>query len=293
MNETDHRVRMPDMRKPIDPPVPPGKHVVDVLIEERARWLRYTGPLWLLIKAFLFPVLKYREAIQLADRIGPMAGKDILDLMSRDLELDVRVEGLEHVPASGRVIIAPNHPTGIVDGIAVYDALCRVRRDISFFANRDALRIAPRLRECLIPVEWVPEKRSVAKTKDLLYRAQESFAANEAVVLFPSGRIARLTSSELKEQAWLPAVVTFARKYKAPIVPLGLSARNSWLYYFFDRFSSELRDMTLFYELLNKKRQTFSLRFGPAIPVSELEGEHHAVTERIRNHVVEDLVPRL
>jgi putative hemolysin len=277
---------MPTPPHPIDPPVPPGKHVVDVLIEERARWLAHSGPLWFLIRKFLFPVLKYRQAIALADRIGPMPGEAIMEMMSRDLELEVRVDGLEHVPASGRVIIAPNHPTGIVDGIAVWDALRRVRPDISFFANRDALRVAPGLRDCLIPVEWVPEKRTVAKTKDMLQRAQASFEADEAVVLFPSGRIAKQSPSGLIEQQWLPAIVTFARKYNAPVVPLGLKARNSWLYYFFDRFSPELRDMTLFYEMLNKRKEAFALRFGPVIPVSALAGTPAEATEALRQQAI-------
>ncbi|MFP3942367.1 MAG: 1-acyl-sn-glycerol-3-phosphate acyltransferase [Alphaproteobacteria bacterium] len=292
MNDTGHRSPAPATARPIDPPVPPGKHIVDVLIEERARWLAHTGPLWFLIRTILFPLLKYREAIELADRIGPMGGEDIMEMVSQDLQLDVRVEGLEHVPASGGVIIAPNHPTGIVDGIAVWDALRRVRNDISFFANRDAIRVSPGLRDCLIPVEWVPEKRTVAKTRDMIKRAQASFAAGEAVVLFPSGRIARRTPSGLAEQAWLPAVVTFARKYGTPVVPLGLTARNSWVYYFFDRFSPELRDMTLFYEMLNKKEQTFAMRFGPAVPVGELEGEPSEAAERLRQLSI-GLAPQL
>ena len=57
--------------------------------------------------------------------------------------------------------------------------------------------------------------------------------------------------------------------------------------------SPELRDMTLFYELLNKKRQTFSLRFGPAIPVGDLEGPPVEVAERLRRHVATELAPRL
>lgn len=282
MNNTQRRMSAPVSPRPIDPPVPPDKHIVDVLIEERARWLCRTGPLWWLIRTFLFPVLKYRQAIELADRIAPMSGRGIMEMVSHDLELDVRVEGLKHVPATGGVIIAPNHPSGIVDGIAVWDALRSIRSDVSFFANRDAIRVAPGLRECLIPVEWVPEKRTVAKTRDMLRRAQESFAAGEAVVLFPSGRIARQTPSGLVEQPWLPAVVTFARKHGVPVVPLGLTACNSWLYYFFDKFSPELRDMTLFYEMLNKKGQTFAMRFGPAVSVANLPVDSVTATEQLR-----------
>ncbi|MFW6027817.1 MAG: acyltransferase, partial [bacterium] len=148
------------------------------------------------------------------------------------------------------------------------------------------------LRDCLIPVEWVPEKRTMAKTRDMMKRAQHSFAADDAVVLFPSGRIARQSPSGLIEQSWLPAVVTFARKYGAPVVPLGLTASNSWVYYFFDRFSPELRDMTLFYEMLNKEGETFALRFGPPVPAETLSGNPAEEAERLRRMAV-SLAPQL
>ena len=66
-------------------------------------------------------------------------------MCSRLLSLDLDVTGLDHIPASGAFILAANHPTGIADGVAVYDALTRVRPDIAIFTNRDAIRINPRL----------------------------------------------------------------------------------------------------------------------------------------------------
>ena len=49
-----------------------------------------------------------------------------MDYVSRLLSLDLDITGLEHIPTSGAFIIAANHPTGIADGVAVYDALTRV-----------------------------------------------------------------------------------------------------------------------------------------------------------------------
>jgi hypothetical protein len=42
-----------------------------------------------------------------------------------------------------------NHPTGIADGVAVYDVLKAVRPDLCFYANSDAHRVSPRLGEVL------------------------------------------------------------------------------------------------------------------------------------------------
>jgi len=57
------------------------------------------------------------------------------------------------------------------------------------------------------------------------------------------------------------------------------------LFHLFNRFSPELRDMTLFHELLNKQGRTFSLTVGRAIAPEALAGEPGEVTLRLKQHV--------
>ena len=56
-----------------------------------------------------------------------------------------------------------------------------------------------------------------------------------------------------------------ARKFNLPVVPLHITARNSALFYLFDRIHPTLRDITLFHEVLNKTHQPYRLTLGPAI----------------------------
>ena len=56
-----------------------------------------------------------------------------------------------------------------------------------------------------------------------------------------------------------------ARKFNLPVVPLHITARNSALFYLFDRIHPTLRDITLFHEVLNKTRQRYRLTIGPPI----------------------------
>ncbi|MBY0420976.1 MAG: 1-acyl-sn-glycerol-3-phosphate acyltransferase, partial [Parvularculaceae bacterium] len=231
----------------------PDKHVVDVLIEERAPKL-VASRLWPLYRAVLYPLLQEPKAKRMANRIATMSGRDAMDHVSAMLQLRVRTRGIEHVPSTGRVIIAPIHPTGIADGIAMYDALLARRPDLIFFANRDAIRVAPRLQELLIPVEWVLAKRTRQRSRETLVDTKKAFTEERCVVLFPSGRLAFMDENKvLTEQEWEPSVAIFARKYECPVVPVHIKSRNSWLYYWFRRLNPELRDITLFNELLNKK----------------------------------------
>lgn len=58
---------------------------------------------------------------------------------------------------------------------------------------------------------------------------------------------------------------SLARRYGAPILSLQIYDRNSWLYYALAQISNELRNITVFNELLNKRGVKFGMTFGPLI----------------------------
>ena len=264
-------------------------HIADQLIAERGQKI-VNSRFWPIVRPFLYRILHYREAVRMADELAPLPGQMAMDHVSRLLSLELDVSGLDRIPGSGAVIIAANHPTGIADGVAVYDALTRVRRDIAIFANRDAIRINPRLSEFLIPVEWREEFRDRTKMRETLKISSRAFREERVVVMFPSGRIAFWKDGKLNERPWLSSAVTLARKQNVPILPVNVRSRNSGLFYWFANWNTELRDMTVFHELLNKRGKTFRLSFGKLIPPERFaEGDAGAVTERLQAHVVDRL----
>ena len=262
-----------DALDPVDASTPPraGTHICDVLIAERAP--RLTGsPLWPLARPFLYKLLNYSHAVRMADAVRPLSGAEALDYMSDLLDLKVAVMNPDRIPASGRCIVVANHPTGIADGIAVFDAIRARRQDAVFFANADAVRVSPRLGETIIPVEWVVDKRTREKTRATLQAAKAAFEAERCVVMFPAGRLARVgKDGSVTDPEWAPTAASLARKYEAPVVPVHVAGPESRLFHWFDRISPELRDITLFHELLNKKRKRFFLKVGKPIPPSRLD----------------------
>lgn len=271
--------------------VPAGqtdKHIVDVLIEERcpsfvSHWT------WPLVGPPLYKLLGYRKARIMADDLMQLDGEGSFDYMVERLDFDMQIRDLERVPKTGRAVVVANHPTGLADGAAVWQALRQVRSDIVFFANADAVRVNPAFSDVLIPVEWVKEKRSPAKARETLRLAGEAFAAEKCVVIFPSGTLARMIDGVLTEQIWHSTALALARKRKAPVIPLNLRARNSQLYYFLARTNAELRDITLFHELLNKQGARFELQFGPKIAPDALIGDVNELTAALRTYVSEVL----
>jgi putative hemolysin len=260
------------------------KPIVDVLIEERCPSFvdHFT---WPVVRPVLYALLGYRKARRIADDIAGLPGAKAFEYLCGVLRLQVETERLERVPASGRCVVAANHPTGLADGIAMWDCLRQVRKDVVFFANADALRVNPAFEDVIIPVEWVMEKRSPAKARETLRRAGEAFAEEKCVVIFPSGKLARKVDGKLTEQDWFSTFYSLARKQAAPIVPIGMSARNSWLYYTLARLSGELRDITLFNELLNKVGDRFVFHCGHAIDPTAIDGSAAEITPQLRDHV--------
>lgn len=265
----------------------PG-HIVDTLIAERGEKI-VKHPFWPVMRPFLYTLLRYAKAIEFADDVANMPGFQAFEYLSNVLRLDIQARYLERIPSSGGFIMVSNHPTGIADGVAVFDLLKERRPDMMFFANRDAVRVNPRLVEMVIPVEWREEYKSKLKARETLQLTNRAVAEQKATILFPSGRIAYWANGRLNERPWKTSAVGLARKYNLPILPVHMKARNSGLFYWFARWSTELRDMTVFYELLNKKGDRFEFTVGQMIPPEQLEGDAAEVTAALERHTVHQL----
>jgi putative hemolysin len=264
-------------------------HIVDLLIQERAPNLlrgRLTG--WLM-REVLFPSLGYHEAKAAIDQVQAMSGPGIMAFAAQQADMRVRILGGSRLPPEGRVLIAANHPTGLADGVALWRGLSPIREDLKILANGDALRIAPGLADVFIPVEWTRSRRNPAGSRRVLADLARAMRAEEALVFFPSGRLAYLHWRGLKERPWLPTVVTLARKFAAPIYPLHIRSRNSWLFYALSQLSQELRDVTLFRELLNKQGRLFELTVGLPIDAADLPDDPVDAIQVLQHHVEVEL----
>ncbi len=268
----------------------PSKHIVDVLIEERAPKLS-GGALWPLIRPPLYTVLNYEKAIRMADQIAPMSGREALESVSDLLSVRLEVSGIERMPREGPFLLLSNHPTGITDGVAMYDAIKPLRPDALFYANSDAMRVCRRFDEVLIPVEWVQAKRTRERTRLTLKMTDEAIEQGRPIVIFPAGRLARVRDGVLTDPEWMPTAASLARKYGLPIVPAHMSGPYSFWFHTFSKVSAELRDITLFHELLNKQGKTYKLTFGPIIPPEHASGEANSVIRKLK-HYIERVLPQ-
>jgi putative hemolysin len=258
------------------------RQIIDQLIEDRAPWMRRAGPGIGTARALLHRVLQYERTVRIAEAMQPLPAHGIMDAMAEMIAHHVEVTGIENVPAEGPAMVVCNHPTGIADGIVLYGALARRRPDLFIFANSDAIRVLPQLIDVIAPVEWRVEKRTHRQNRETLTYAQKAFEQGRLAVLFPSGRLAKRRWWSLHEREWMASGAMMARKFDLPVVPLHITARNSALFYLFDRIHPTLRDITLFHEVLNKARQPYRVRIGAAIDPVTLPSGHAEATEVLR-----------
>ena len=253
---------------------------LDPLIAERAPWLHSRGVLPAIARAVMMPLLRYPRTLDLGAEFRDLPVDEIMRRMARLILRDVRVEGLEHLPASGPALIVSNHPTGIADGIVLHALISQLRNDLFIYANHDMIRVLPQTADLIAGVEWRVEKRSHAKTKATMDYTRAALEAGRIGLIFPSGRLAHRRGLRLHERPWMASAAMIARKFRVPVIPLRIRARNSALFYLLDALHPTLRDVTLFNEVLNKHRQTYRVTIGlPIDPDTLPKGSEEAIVQ--------------
>lgn len=218
-------------------------------------------------REFLSWLLKFEPHLKVGEYYKHMPIGDLMADLKRRLAKKVTIHGLENLPKEGPVLVVANHPTGIGDGIIMDYVISQVRSDLRIFTNRDILVVLPQFQDFIIPVEWRAEKRSVSTVRATMAAYKKTVQDGQIVVIFPSGRIAKRRGRTLHERDWMAGALSFAKKFDVPIVPINMQARNSWLFYAFDKIHTNLRDITLFYEMFNKEKQHFNVTIGaPVLP---------------------------
>ena len=262
----------------------PETHIVDQLIEERALRLRANAVVWPWVKRIFYPLLGYDKATEIADRLVDLSGADAMNWSEDYLSMRVQASGLTHIPETGPCVIVANHPGGIADGIAVWSALKHRRPDMTFFANRDAIRVCQGLSDMIIPVEWRMDAKSRDKTRETLRVAVEAFRAGRCIVIFPAGRMAAWDWRKLRlvEQPWAPTALSLARKFQAPVIPMGLKQRMSLMFYGLGQIHEELKHMTVFHELLAKKDALYRIKLGECLDSVDLPEDDAVASEALR-----------
>ena len=262
------------------------KSRINILLRERAQWLFsnmfLTKPIWF----FLGKILNYNLTVNLAEQIKDMNSSELLEFISGYLNCRITTEGLENLPKNGAALCVCNHPTGITDGLVVWSIVSKVRSDTFIFANGDIIRLFPQTQDIIAPIEWIETKRTLSSSRKTLNFIKLAFKEKRIGIIFPAGRIARRQGFKIKEGKWFVSALKLAAKNKVPVIPIKIEARNSLLYYLLDLIHFTLRDISLFNEVLNKRRADYKVNILKLINTKCLSKDHAKETKIIFNQII-------
>ena len=172
---------------------------------------------------------------------------------------------------------------GAADAIALYYQIFKIRQDSFFFANELFVYLLGAFDEVIAPVVWSKEKETHSANKTTLERINVFFDSERPGIIFPSGRLSKLTLLGLRDRPWEKTPIILAKRYNFPLVPVYVKGRNSWFYYFASIISKQLRDVSQLNELFNKREKKIKINIGKPIKVSSLSENTDTAIQELRD----------
>ncbi|MCS3832895.1 putative hemolysin [Aeromonas veronii] len=212
-----------------------------------------------------------------------LRGLDFVEQALTQLDFDYRVSEaqLEHIPASGRVILVANHPIGSLDGLALLQLLGRIRPDVKIVANQLLAQLAP-LRPLLLPVDNMEGKTD----RQAILAMNEHLAHEGALVIFPAGEVSRLGLKGVKDGPWQAGFIKLAQRTRTPLVPIHLGGRNSLWFYLASWLNKPASALLLVRQLFRQQGQTLPVTIGARIPLGSFQDLPAKTAARlVRNHL--------
>ena len=255
---------------------------VNQLVSERAPWLVNGSLLSKIIYSLLKKILKFDETIFVGDHIQGMSGAEAFNWLGSEYTSGCEIEGLENIPKDGKCLLVANHPMGAADAVSLYHQIYKVRKDVFFFANELFVYLLGSFKDVMAPVVWNKEKEIHSATKITLERLKTFFGDERIGIIFPSGRLSKLTPLGIWDREWEKTPITLAKKYDFPVIPVYITARNSWFFYFASFVNKQLRDVSQLNELLNKKEYSFTIKIGKPIKHTDLSTHNDIAIQELR-----------
>jgi putative hemolysin len=192
-------------------------------------------------------------------------GATFIDGLFEDLGFSYVVSDADkaRIPAAGRIVVVANHPLGAMDALALLRTVLGRRSDVRVVANEILMQVDG-LAGHFLPFDMFaarPRKSHVAAFGRALER-------EEALVMFPSGEVSRLTASGVRDRTWLRGAAHLAHKHHAPLLPVFIGGRNSWVFYVLSFMNRTVTALLLPRQILHQRGRTIRLTIGDPIPAT-------------------------
>jgi putative hemolysin len=193
------------------------------------------------------------------------------------------------LPSEGPVVVAANHPYGIVDGLALCHIVSRSRPDFKILINGVLCR-DERFDDHFLPVDFSETPAARRTNLRSMREALGTLRSGGALAMFPAGGIATSTRGfgPVRDLPWKPFIAHLVQKTDADVLPVHFGGRNSRLFQVASALSQTLRLSLIIREVLRMRGEEITVRIGDLEPNEALRaiGERDAITEYLRRQTM-------
>lgn len=202
-----------------------------------------------------------------------LEGVDFAEHVLNYLNVNVDIEGMEHLQPGKRYIFVANHPLGGLDGIALISHVGRhYNSNIRFMVNDLLMAIKP-LKSLFLPIN-----KHGRQSRDAAKLISQQYSSDNQMLTFPAGLCSRLqddgTVADLK---WNKHAVVHAIHDQRDVVPVYVDAVNSRFFYLLAKWRKRLGikfNIEMLYlpdEMFKKRNSTFKIYIGEPIAWQSLD----------------------
>ena len=242
-------------------------------------------------RAFSQPVVELLRKIACEERINrtlarfdALSGFDFVERALDELAVSYRIANTDrdNIPSEGRLVVVANHPLGALDALTLLHLIGTVRRDVRILAN-DVLVQFVQLSPLLLPVNVFGGGAVSAGRMREAYRALER---EQALVVFPSGEVSRMTPQGVRDARWSSGFARIAARAGAPILPVHIAASNSPTFYGLSMLAKPLSSLLLAREMFGAARARIGISVGETVAAEELaKVSAERAAQSMRRHV--------
>ncbi len=205
-----------------------------------------------------------------------------------EFNISIEVVNPENIPGEGRFVVAPNHPLGGLDGMALMHVIGKKRPDIRFISN-DILMELKNINQLFVAVN-----KHGRNTRDAIAEIDKVYASDQLVLIFPAGLVSRRQKKGvIKDLEWKKSFISKAVQHKRDVIPVYIEGRNSDFFYNLAiwrkrlRIKSNIEMLFLADELFKQRNGTIRIHFGKPLSYKLFTSEKSAYewAQQVKEHV--------
>jgi putative hemolysin len=206
------------------------------------------------------------------------------------LEVLYDQNALAAIPKSGPVVVAANHPYGVLDGIVISWLISKVRPDFLVLTNAILTR-APEVQDFILPIDFSETEEAQRTNLASRAAARAQLEKGGVVVVFPAGAVAtapdKLGRKPAVDARWQPFVAQLIQRSKAVVVPIWFEGQNSRLFQVASHLSYTLRISLIFHEVRSRIGTSLAVAIGAPIPFASIAAvkDRQALADELRARV--------